>query len=216
MRPGSPQLLVVLLGLAACIPDSVLRGTNPYAHEETLASPVPAGWRALAILPFGGDAAFRRPAEELAGLRLRDATTLGLKRPYAIRRWLVEQDGPDGAEAALQAASRWSAEAVERRALPADEVRALAARLQVDAVVVGAIAVGGRSIDLALVDGATSAPVAAVRRGGSDWAADLGPASRSADATTRALDALAVALRTPAGAVPAILPVPWSPPEAPW
>lgn len=208
LRSGSAlrvAALGLLAGLPACLPAALFARHDPFAANRTQVRTMPSGWRNLAILPFGGDPAFRRPAEEQVALELRAATPLGLMRPYAAHRWFLAQGGPTEAEAVVVLAGRWSDAAAEGREVPADEVLALAGRLGVDALLLGASGAGGWWTQLALFDGATGAPVAAVRRGGSNWAADDGPVGRSEDATRRALVDMARALRTPAGEVPALL-----------
>lgn len=213
MRSHRWTILAAALAMTACIPRSVLRGGDPYASDHAMAGWMPAGWRTVAILPFGGDAALRRPLEELAWARLRSATSLELRSPYQVRRAVLARDGAAGAEALVQAAAAWSSDALAASGPPAEEVRALAARLGVDALLIGAAA--ERGTDLALLDGATGATVAAVRRGGSNWAAARGPAERAADGAARALTAMAIALRTPPGRV-AELHAPAAPEGGPW
>jgi hypothetical protein len=159
----------------------------------------PAGWRSLAVLPFGGDPAHRRPAEELVAMRLRRAGPVSVVAPFAIRS--AFPGGGLDAGRAIQDADRWATAYLHApgEEQPRRELRDLARKLGVDALVVGRVQPGGAMADLVLVDGSTGEAIAAVKRAGDASAASRGIHELAMNATGRAAEDLVTVLqgRTP-------------------
>jgi len=162
-------------------------------------APSPA-WRRVAVLPFGGDPAHRRPAEELVAVELRRRTPLQVASPFPTQRALLAR-GPGGV---AEDAERWALAYLEAPvgAVPREELRGIARVLAADALVLGRIAPFGLSADLVVVDGASGDAVAAVRRAGGARAAELGLHDLAMDSTARASRTSSGSSGAPAGRVP--------------
>ncbi len=195
--------LIAALSACAVVPPGI-RAADPDATDRVAARAPPAGWKRVAVLPFGGDPAHRRPAEELVALRVQRSTNLELLTPFAMQR-SNRSRGLD-ASAALADADRWAAAYVEAPAAgpPRDELRALAKEVAVDALVLGRVAPGGASVDLVLVDGASGDAVAALRRAGSARAAGRGIHELAMSSTERALEDLVMVLQARPGEAPRV------------
>lgn len=164
------------------------------ADRVQTGAPSPA-WRRVAVLPFGGDPAHRRPAEELVAVELRRRTPLQVASPFPTQRALLAR-GPGGV---AEDAERWALAYLEAPvgAVPREELRGIARVLAADALVLGRIAPFGLSADLVVVDGASGDAVAAVRRAGGARAAELGLHDLAMDSTARALEDVVRVLRGP-------------------
>jgi hypothetical protein len=192
-RPRAAALLGVLAALAGCVrPASGLvrgiRTEDPLVVDRVEVKGPARAWRRLAVLPFDGAAAHRRPAEELAAVTLRAELRRDVLGPFAAARAAAEETASRAPAAPLDPAM----------------ARALAARLGVDALVLGTVEPGGAVARLVLVDAATGEPCASIRRAGAWRAALRGRHELAMASTRRALEDLVAVLRTPAGTIPSV------------
>ncbi len=192
---------------------------EPDATDEVEVTPPPRAWRRIAVLPFGGAAPHRRPAEEWVAHRLRRETTLEIVSPVAVRAALA----PPEDASLLEVATGWEREEIGgelpllRDGTRADAA-ALARRTGADAVVIGRVHFGGCAADLALVDVESAVAIATVRRAGGSWAARDGVHALAMGSTDRAIDDLVIVLKTAPGRRPrldAVRPAPPAPPRKP-
>jgi hypothetical protein len=202
LRPGLAAIAAVLCACAMVPPG--IRAADPSATDRAAVRAPPPGWKRVAVLPFAGDPAHRRPAEELVAVTLQRSTHLALVPPYAVQQWF--RWSPDQAAAALPDVDRWVQAYLEPpgAGVPRDELRALATRVAAEAIVIGRVSPGGAAADLVLVDAATGEAVAALRRAGSARAAQSGVHELAMSSTERALQDLVAVLQTPPGRVPPV------------
>lgn len=216
LRTGASTLL--LLAAAGC---------GPFLHQgpdPSFVKPVAREYRAAAVLPFGGDPALRRVAEESAALGLREQARVPVTPPFRVGRVLDRAAG-DGTVAAAwrEALEAWllavgtggATEAPPPPDLDAvATLRALGTALGADVLVAGSV----RRLDpthfgegpwmfpgwevavsiLVLVDVQSGEPRALVRSlGHSTWR--LGVHESSAEAARRGAAVLRACLVTPPG-----------------
>jgi hypothetical protein len=200
-RATLPLLVAALSSCAPVVPG--ITTSSPYSTDQTAVRAPPSGWERIAVVPFGGAAAHRRPAEELVAVKLAAAVPLALVPPFRVERACRLRDDVSVAPAAVE---RWvqAALGAEGQAVPRDELRALAAALAADALVLGRVEPGGAFADVVLVEGASGEPVAAVRRAGSPWAAQRGVHELAMSSTARALADLVEVLLTAPGKEPRV------------
>lgn len=210
------MLAALAAGLAACaaVPPGI-RTADPVATDRVVVRALPPGWKRVAVLPFAGDPAHRRPAEELVAVSLQRSTHAVVVPPFAIQRWF--RWSAEQSEAALADVERWARAYLDppEAGVPHEETRAVARRIGADALVIGRVEPGGGAADLVLVDGVTGEGVAALRRAGSRWAAERGVHELAMSSTERALADLVTVLGTPAGQVPHVAPPERRPATAP-
>lgn len=209
-RATLPLLVAALSSCAPVVPG--ITTSSPHSTDQVAVRAPPPGWKRIAVVPFGGAAAHRRPAEELVAVRLHAAVPLGLVPPFHVER---SCRGRDDVSVAAADVERWVRAALEpgQEPAPRDGLRALAAVLGVDALVLGRVEEGGASADVVLVEGASGEPVAAVRRAGSAWAALRGVHELAMSSTARALADLVEVLRTAPGKEPRVRREPEPEPE---
>jgi hypothetical protein len=190
LRATSTLVLAAALSACAAVPPGI-SVADPATTDRVFARELPRGWSRMAVLPFAGDPAHRRPAEEYVTVRVRQATRLAVITPYAAQRFL------ESSRAAPFDADGWTAFyfAPPPAVPPPDALRAFAKALAVDAVILGRVAPGGASADLVLVDGASGAPIAVLRRAGSPGASEAGVHELAMNAVGRAADDLALLLQ---------------------
>jgi hypothetical protein len=131
-------LLALAAALSACaaVPPGI-RTEDPETADRVDVRALPLGWRRVAVVPFGGDAAHRRPAEELVSLELARSTRFGILRPYAFQQWHRRVSGDAAALAA--SVDRWMGaylpeEATDAPELPHQDLRAIANAAGADAL----------------------------------------------------------------------------------
>lgn len=197
-----PLLLLALLAGCAHAPPGIATA-KASETDRAFTTARPDGWRRIAVIPFGGDPAHRRPAEELVAVSVWRMGALATVMPFAIEA--AARSTPRGAPALEpEAWSRAYLQPDGEGGPPREAVRAAAAWLAADALVLGAVASGGSSADLVLVDGGSGEAVLAVRRAGSAWASQRGVHALAMSSVERALEALLEALRTRPGEPPRV------------
>lgn len=205
-------------------------GCGPFLHlgpDPSFVKPVAREYRAAAVLPFGGDPALRRVAEESAALGLREQVRVPVTPPFRVGRVLDRAAG-DGTVAAdwREALDAWlltvgKGSAAEGSARPVPDavatLRALGTALGADVLIAGTV----RRLDpthfgegpwmfpgsevavstLVLVDVHSGDTTALVRSlGHSTW--NLGVHESSAEAARRGAAVLRAYLATPPGNLP--------------
>ncbi len=224
-KPRRARALLPILAVAAsgCINWPLTREgpafLEPVTRDAVAVAPPPRAWAKLAVLPFGGAAPHRRPAEEWVAHRLRRETALEIISPFTLRAALAPADGAS----LLEVAERWDwAKIGLEQPSPDDktwaDAAALARRAGADAVVIGRVHPGGGTVDLALVDVETAVAIAIVRRAGGSWVARDGVHALAMGSTDRAVDDLVIVVKTAPGRRPpvgAMRPAPPAPPRAP-
>ena len=199
------MLVAIAAGLSACavVPPGILIARPEFIDRIQVEAP-PPGWKRLAVVPFGGDPAHRRPAEELVAVTLVRYVPFAVLGPFPLRRHLG--DGP--ASGLLAEAGSWAHALADPSGaeISRDRLRRLALDSGADALVLGWLAPGGASAELVLVDAGSGAPVAALRRTGSASAAERGVHELAMSSTQEALIDLVEVLRTPPGARPKVRP----------
>jgi hypothetical protein len=211
-RPRRAAALAAF-ALAACVavPPGI-RAADPEKTDRVALRTRPPGLARIAVLPFGGLPAHRRPAEEWVAVQLARSSGSIVLGPWAVARWYRAGVGePAALVADVEAwtrAYRLRFEGMDddpdAPPPPREEIRKLAAALGADAVVLGQLIDGGDVAELVLVDGTTGDAVAVLRRAGERAAADLGIHELAMSATDRALQDVFAVLRTPAGQTPAV------------
>jgi hypothetical protein len=172
LRTGTTALL-----LAACGCGVLWKGIGP---DPSFARPTDRWFQTVAVIPFNGDAAARRSAEEVAALGLREQARVAIVPPFRVTRILDAALASGSLDAGwratidawlLAAEGRPSAGAVDATAL----FRSLGTLLGADALVIGNV----RRLDpsdfsrfarsesavsnVVVVDGSTGAAMAHVR-----------------------------------------------------
>lgn len=206
------------------------RRTGP---DPSFARPNPGTWKTVAVLPFGGEAALRRPAEEWVAIRLREQAAVGVMPPFAVGGALAAASAlPSPAAGWFGEVEGWTsawADAASPAAPPGvpgkDRVRALADALGADALVLGAVTTSRNSdgkalapvpaVDLLLIDTGTGDAAAFVRRWGDAALGEPGMHACAMGAADQAADALLLVLRAKAGET-APVHVPQAPTPAPF
>jgi hypothetical protein len=197
-------------GLGGCV---LPRRAGP---DPSFARPNPGTWKTVAVLPFGGEASLRRPAEEWVAIRLREQAAVGVMPPFAVGGALAAASVlPSPAEGWFGEVQGWTAawaNAAPAAASPVvpgrDRVRELADALGADALVLGSVntdrASDGKlapapTVDLLLVDAGTGDAAAFVRRWGDVALGGPGMHACAMGAADRAAEALLLVLRAKAG-----------------
>jgi hypothetical protein len=213
------SLAAALLLFAAAGCGSYWRAIGP---DPSFARPVERRFEAAAVLPFGGDPALRRPAEEVAALALGEQRRVPITPPLPVSRTLAQAAAAGRLPADWrQAVDAWLLD-IEARAAPGHfarppldvaVLRSLGAALGADVLVAGRV----RRLDpnhfggllppaseiavstLVLVDVPTGEARAVVRSlGAHAWT--LGVHESAAEATRRGAAALRAHVMTPPAA----------------
>lgn len=179
-----------------------LQAADPRSTDRFAARAIPSQWRMVAVLPFGGAPSHRRPAEELVAAVVQRSSRVAVVPPFRVALAARREGAPPDA-AALRADAWVSAYADPSATHPRADARETAARLGVDALVVGRVAPGGAAAELVVVDGRSGDAIATLRRAGSASAVMLGVHELAMSSTRKAADDLVTVLATRLGHVPA-------------
>lgn len=189
----------------------------PAVPDYSFSRPVPRAFRTVAVVPFCGDEALSRPAEEAVAHRLREQQAVGVMAPFQVGRALDASSKDEWRRAVQQLVK--TVEAGEPSTplppeLPAS-ARGLAAALGADALLFGTVSRGGAVIvasgpiqealaGLLLVDGASGEAVAFVFRTSTPAPARVGIHEAAMDAAIRSADVVRAVLRANPGERPPV------------